>query len=517
MVYISVRKARVEKTRKILLGIFGGLLLFSIFYLNLKFGWKPQGSNSGKTDEVLKQSKVRAEIKNLSIPEIVSMVADSVVTIETFDRSDKVIGIGTGFFINDSGLIVTNRHVLLKAWKSLVKTKRGQYEVKEIVAEDVENDLVLLKINIRKEFATPLRLSKNLPNIGEKVIVIGNPLGLETTVSDGIVSAIRKIPEFGSVIQITCPLSAGSSGSPVINMRGEVVGIATFKILEGENLNFAIPIEKIKNLKPREGKEVKSYAEIPQILEKPFDKGLFLFMNKEYEDAIPYFKKVVSENLLNAEAHYYLGVCYRHTRNMRAIDELKAAIDINPRYAEAFYELGLTYNDFKFFKKAVEAFDSALRLKPDYREAKLNMAISYTELGEHENAIKILETLSKTSFEAETFYYLGYNYNKVGDHRKALNAYKEAIRLSPEYTEAYIGLGASYMVLQMWERAIEALNRATQIDPKIADAHFLLGLAYLAKEDISSAEEEYKILKDLKNYELADKLYSQIQYLKYRF
>ncbi len=492
-------------------------MLFSIFYLNLKYGWRPQENKSRKTDEILKQSKVRTEIKNLSIPEIVSMVANSVVTIEILDRNGNVIGIGTGFFINESGLIVTNRHVLLKAWRIFAKSKRGDYEVKEVLAEDVNNDLILLKINIRKELVTPLRLSKNLPNIGEKVIVIGNPLGLETTVSDGIVSAIREIPEFGRVIQITCPLSMGSSGSPVINMRGEVIGIATFKILEGENLNFAIPIEKVKNLKPREGKEVKSFAEIPQALEKPFDKGLFLFMNKEYEEAIPYFKKVVSENLMNAEAHYYLGVCYRHTRNMRAIDELKAAIDINPGYAEAFYELGLTYNDFKLFKKAVEAFDSALRLKPDYREAKFNLAISYTELGENENAIRILEPLSKTSLEAETFYYLGYNYNKVGNHRKALNAYKEAIRLSPDFTGAYIGLGASYMALQMWERAIEALTRATQIEPKLAEAHFLLGLAYLAKEDIPSAEEEYNILKNLKNHELADKLYSQIQYLKYKF
>lgn len=517
MVYMSDRKVKIQRTRKFLFGILLSLIFFSIGYLNLRFGWIPQGKELEKKVEKLKQAKVRTETRNFTIPEIVSMTSASVVTIETMDRRGNTIGIGTGFFINESGLIVTNRHIFVNAWKSFVKNRNGKYEVKEIVAEDSQNDLVLLRINISRESVTPLKLSKKLPTIGEKVVVIGNPLGLETTVSDGIVSAIREVPGFGKVIQITCPISMGSSGSPVINMRGEAVGIATFKILEGENLNFAIPIEKVTNLKPREGKEVKGFAEIPQMIEKPFDKGLYLFMNKEYGEAIPFFQQAVSENFMNAEAHYYLGVCYRHTGNLKAIDELRKAVDIKPNYAEAFYELGMAYNTFKFFKKAVEAFDTALRLRPDYKEAKLNLAISYSELGENEAAIKILEDISKFSFDAEVFYYLGANYNKIGNHRKALSAYKEAVRLDPDFTEAYIGLGASYMALQMWEKAIEALIRATQSDYEFAEGHFLLGLAYLAKGEIQSAEEEYKILRELKNNELAEKLYSQIQYLKYRY
>jgi hypothetical protein len=73
--------------------------------------------------------------------------------------------------------------------------------------------------------------------------VIGTPLGLEQTVSDGIVSARREIPGFGRIVQMTAPISPGSSGSPVLNMRGEVVGVATFLIDMGQNLNFAIPAE----------------------------------------------------------------------------------------------------------------------------------------------------------------------------------------------------------------------------------------------------------------------------------
>ena len=76
----------------------------------------------------------------------------------------------------------------------------------------------------------------------------GSPLGLENTVSDGIVSAIRDIPDYGRIIQITAPISPGSSGSPVLNMQGEVIGVASFQIVEGQNLNFAIPSEKISSL-----------------------------------------------------------------------------------------------------------------------------------------------------------------------------------------------------------------------------------------------------------------------------
>lgn len=94
-------------------------------------------------------------------------------------------------------------------------------------------------------YITPVNI---VPLVAEEIVVVGSPFGLESTVSRGIVSAIRKIPTFGNILQISAPISAGSSGSPVLNMKGQVIGVATFIIEQGQALNFAIPADKIKEL-----------------------------------------------------------------------------------------------------------------------------------------------------------------------------------------------------------------------------------------------------------------------------
>ena len=182
--------------------------------------------------------------------DLVKKVKPSVVLIETFDKDNEPIGQGSGFFIDNNGYFVTNYHVIEGAYTAKVKTITGkEYPVNGIVAKDVEADIVKLSVDITDGNVIPLKLSSYVPTEGEDVVVIGNPLGLESSVSTGIVSAVRDIPAFGKILQITAPVSPGSSGSPVINTKGEVIGIATLIFTEGQNLNFAIPSDKIIALK----------------------------------------------------------------------------------------------------------------------------------------------------------------------------------------------------------------------------------------------------------------------------
>jgi len=178
-----------------------------------------------------------------SLPSLIKRIKPSVVVVITYkgrfdfalkEKEDSILYQGSGFFISQNGDIITNYHVLQGAGSAEIKTSDGKtYPITYIVGGNEQNDIIRLSVNIPSENVHPLSLNKTLPEVGEKIIVYGSPLGLENTVSDAIVSAIRDIPEYGRIIQITAPVSPGSSGSPVLNMKGEVIGIATFQMIEG--------------------------------------------------------------------------------------------------------------------------------------------------------------------------------------------------------------------------------------------------------------------------------------------
>ena len=182
------------------------------------------------------------------LPELVRRIKPSAVAIETFDSHGEKLSRGSGFFI-ETDRIVTNRHVLEGAFRAEVHSSTGaMLPVKGVLAVDAEGDIAVLKIDAPTPAIRPLPLDKTSPQEGESVVVIGNPLGLEGSVTNGIVSAVRDIPTFGRIIQITAAISAGSSGSPVVNMQGQVIGIATLQITGGQSVNFAIPSERIAQL-----------------------------------------------------------------------------------------------------------------------------------------------------------------------------------------------------------------------------------------------------------------------------
>lgn len=179
---------------------------------------------------------------------LVKKVKPSIVAIYTFNNQGHSLMQGSGFFINNQGDVITNWHVIENAHSAVIKTFEGHsYLVKEILGGSKESDLALLSVDIRNDSVQGLPISRSMPEIGERVLVMGNPLALEFSVSDGIIAAIRKIPEYsnGEVIQITAPVSPGSSGSPVMNMQGEVIAVAFYVYFHGENLNFAIPSQRV--------------------------------------------------------------------------------------------------------------------------------------------------------------------------------------------------------------------------------------------------------------------------------
>lgn len=189
------------------------------------------------------RTEIVSPARELSISDIMRDTRESVVVVKTGST------IGSGFFINRNGHIVTNRHVLPGGERAEIKTVNGSvFRVEQIVHEDAQADLVIVSTNASQQESKPVRLGGRLPDVGEKIIVIGSPLGLEQTVSDGIVSALRRNQHAVEFIQVTAPVSPGNSGGPLLNMRGEVIGVATFQFRGGQNLNFCVAASRIAGM-----------------------------------------------------------------------------------------------------------------------------------------------------------------------------------------------------------------------------------------------------------------------------
>lgn len=179
----------------------------------------------------------RASAQKRSPAEVYADYSSAVVSIETPEGS------GSGFIISDDGIVVTNYHVVESHARVTVKVN-GRRMTGKVSRIQPRNDIALLNIVPASYNSVVLGSSDDLA-IGEDIIAIGNPLGFEASLSIGIVSGRRMLAGKGDLIQITAPISPGSSGGPLFDTMGRVVGITTATYAGGQNLNFAVPIERV--------------------------------------------------------------------------------------------------------------------------------------------------------------------------------------------------------------------------------------------------------------------------------
>ncbi len=171
----------------------------------------------------------------LTPADIAARAVPAVVTVHTGP------GLGTGFVVRPDGWIATNFHVIVSATHvSVTMRDAREFEVVEVLAASPEHDLALIRIDAQGLAALALGDSETM-RPGDPVVAIGNPLGLEDTVSNGLVSGRRMLHAGVEVLQISAPIAPGSSGGPIFNDRGEVIGIATALVRGGQNINFGVP------------------------------------------------------------------------------------------------------------------------------------------------------------------------------------------------------------------------------------------------------------------------------------
>src|SRR5215203_2608898 len=335
-----------------------------------------------------------------SLPALVKRVKPAVVAIATYDASGEALMTGSGFFLRP-GQVVTNLHVIRGAVRADIKTLDGKgkiFQVSGTLAVDEEGDLALLGVDMPLERSRTSELASELPDEGEPIFVIGNPLKLEGSVSDGIVSAVREVPNSYRIIQITAPISHGNSGSPVFNLRGQVLGVVTVKVTNGQNINLAIAAARVGELragtlKPLSELTLKNKGDVAESL---YRSGLESLWLGNYDNAVGYFENAVNKNPKRAEAWVQVGYCkVKQGKIQEAIRAYTQALQLKPADAEIHNKLGDAYYYSERWREAIESYSEAARLRPDWAETFYNLAIAYFESGNQSMAASQARTLQR--------------------------------------------------------------------------------------------------------------------------
>ncbi len=181
---------------------------------------------------------------SLSAEEVFSKCSPGVFCIITYDTNDLPYSLGSGFFVTADGIAITNYHVLEDSAKACVVLEDDSvFDVTHVLYYDAEKDYAVIKVG-GYGFATLSVGDANRITTGETIYAIGNPEGLMNTISSGIISNTSR-SDYNGWIQITAPISHGSSGGALLSTKGEVIGITTAAITSGQNLNFAVPINTV--------------------------------------------------------------------------------------------------------------------------------------------------------------------------------------------------------------------------------------------------------------------------------
>ncbi|HEX8653405.1 MAG TPA: tetratricopeptide repeat-containing serine protease family protein [Pyrinomonadaceae bacterium] len=337
------------------------------------------------------------QAKPETLPDLIRRVKPSVVAVVTYNAKNEALTSGSGFFIRP-GQVVTNLHVIDGAHHAEVRTFDGKgkiYPVQGMLDIDEEGDLAILSLNVPQDRARSLDLSSTIPEEGESIFVIGNPLRLEGSISDGIVSAVREVPSLGKIIQITAPISHGNSGSPLFNMQGQVVGVVTMKIVNGQNINLALSASRVMELQPGKlstfddmAARNKSGVQSEALAEWWYRNGLNSLWLGNYDSALGYFENAVNKNPARAEAWIQVGYCkVKQGKNNDAIRAYQKALLLRPASAEAYNKLGDAYYYAERFDEAISAYKEAARLQPRLAEAYYNLGMTYLEIGDRMSAV----------------------------------------------------------------------------------------------------------------------------------
>lgn len=421
--------------------------------------------------------------------EVFQDISGSVVVVQNYDSSNKLQSMGSGIIL-PSGNVATNCHVIDKAGRLAIIYQKKEYPAKALYTDRFRDVCALTVSGLQ---ASQLTLGNtNQLKVGSKVYAIGAPQGLELTFSDGIISGLRVVDK-GNYIQSTAPISLGSSGGGLFDENARLIGLPTYFFKQGQQLNFALPVEWVVDLPNRQSVESKVNATDIEwtyqvtALEEKQDWGGMVQLCQKWTRQLP----------TSSNAWGYLGVAYLQKGDLTmAIEAYQAAVLIRPEYSQYWADLGTAYGREGQKARKIEAYKKAVRLNNDYALGWVNLANACVQNGEYEQAIAAyLEVLRITPGDAVSWYNMGHAYRDAGQFSKAVEAYRKASSLSPANAQYLIKLGQAYGMAGQDAKQIEAYRKALTVNPAYVDAWLYLGVAYnKSKMEIQEREAYLKAL-----------------------
>jgi len=474
---------------------------------------------------------------------------EAVFSLMALNDNNEIVGEGTGFII-EPGVLATCYQLISQASSVIAKNYKGK-EIKIEGVLGVDKNLNIVLLSVKGKIPAVALGNSDEVDTGKKVFAIGSGESEAIEISEGEVTKLVEFNEKMKLFQISQDLYKNFSGAPLLDERGQALGMVIFF---ERRLRITVPSNSLKAIQKQSLIKFKSWqtedylttvegayfaGRVSDLLDetgraqqymervkqaRPDDIEVHSLLasiydrQRNFERAIMSYEKVLSMDSSRDKAYYGLGMVYVKMRQYeRALPLLEKAIGLNPNYEDAYYYIGSAYQEASKFDKAAEAYAKYLEFKPEnIWEVYYRLGVCYSELGQFDKAIlNFEEAIKEKPQEVRIVYELAQSYEKSKQYDKAEETYKKISQLTPEDPiRPYRAILMMYDKAKMSDKAIAVAREITNMQPNNYENFYNLGFMYQNAKKYKEAIEAFKKTIELNpGYEYA---YSSVGYIYYQ-
>lgn len=452
--------------------------------------------------------------------DIYKKCSDAVVMVFVYGSEGTLSSYGSGVIVSENGLVYTNYHVVKNAEHIQLRNGETIYDSVKIAGFDPFADAAILKL---PEGSYPYIEISNLREfpIGNIVYALGNPRGYKKTLSHGLISALRT-DEYPQLIQISAPISPGSSGGALLDADGKLIGITSLTNTDAQNINFAIPVYIFSNigtadvdnpfeneltekmLKTYEGTlSADFYSRVKIISEysrrykdeavRDEQIGRFYHNLNEEDSAIACFTRVIDRT--GGDHHLYrlrAESFERKNDTVNVLGDYERSISIFSTNIETYISRA-TYYQFvlKDYRRAIEDYHKIVDLNPEHDYVYTSIADCMISMNDQKGAIDELSKSLNWKADPENYNMRALIYAGMNLYDEAIADYSISLYYSPLQTELYLSRAIMYSKKNEHKRAIRDYLEYLKYSPEDATAYNNLAYAYMSLEQFTQAEENF--------------------------